>query len=99
MGLGVARLPRLEGSGGSVLRTLAPSRPGTRVCRFCTAALPGRRPLGAREQAREAGRLSVLSIALKRSEADPDIGGCFNCQLPPRPRLNYPPLGSEGSTC
>lgn len=71
VGLVVAGPPRRVGSGVPVLRTLAPSRPGTRVCRFCTAVLLGRRPLGAREEKREAGGLSVRSIALKRSRSRP----------------------------
>lgn len=71
VGLVVARPPRRVGPGVPVLRTLASSRPGTRVCRFCTAVLLGRRPLGAREQARDAGRLSVLSIAQKPSGIPP----------------------------
>lgn len=49
-------------SGVPVFRTLAHRRPGTRVGRFCTAALLGRRPLEARELAREAGRLSASSL-------------------------------------
>jgi hypothetical protein len=77
VGLVIARSPRPVGSGVRVIRTPALRRPGTRMCRFCIAAVLGRRPLGAREQAREARRLSVLPTYRLVLEADPDIGDCF----------------------
>lgn len=89
--------PWARGSRVPVLRTPAHSLPGTRMGRFCTAALLGRRPLGARELAREAGRLGERTVALKRSGSRSGLWRLFSgtCQPPRRLRLSCLPLGSQ----